>query len=1015
MKPHCWLRTIFPVSRIPSISPRSKWDGRVRLKVEELDDRITPTATLSTVTTGFTEPTGVVVGPNGSIYATDLLGNFVAIINPTTKNGVPFAGDGSSTNSGDGGPATQAAIETPYGLALDSSGNLYITTDFGDTVREVNAATGIITTIAGDGQESGGGSNGDGGSALSAHLGLPQGIAIDSHNNIYITDQTDGSIREVNASTSNISTVVSGLASPSSLAVDSHDNLYIADNTNNVVLKYDTLSGTTTTFAGNGTAGTSGDGGLATKAELDGPWGVAVNKNGDVFISLNKGNTIREVNGATGIITTIAGNGVAGDKGDNGPATSGELNNPLGMAVDSAGNLYFADEGNDVLRELTFPAAAQGTLKFETQPASILDPGDKIPAVKVQVTGSGIKTVTLALGSSPSGAKLTGNTTAQVIGGVATFTGLSVSEYGQHYTLTATGGDASATSAAFKVGPTLVVKAPDEVAPGVDFTTIVEAIDPITGAVDTTFTGQQVTLELSSTTLADALTGLTIAQAKDGIARFSNALGTVGDVANITASNPSLATSTPKAVSVFSEITLTWTGLGSNGLWSNPNNWKDNNNTPLAPQPGDSYILNFPNGAPQEISTDNVANLTADLALHGAYDFVGGTPLTLNSLIVSPGTIGAIDFGMGIVLPGSTNVSVTKTALVEFSSGLSGSGGLQLSGPGRVFFAATSTYTGGTTLAGGGILLAPVADPLGAITSIITGPAAGAAASIRSGVVGTAPITLLNPLNLQGGTIRVLAGPKLRLLGQITFNADSEIDAADGESVLLGGIAGTGTLTLGSFQHAAGAVTGEFSLAGTVASPVTVKVTGAAQLIGNAAGTDFSGTGTLTLMGGTLTGVVTGSISGFTGAVNILTGQVDLSGTNALGAGQVTLGNGSSTGVITIIGPATGTVAKLNDPDFNGGVLKIRGNITFTGLTTLETSSTIVSVITPFKFTLAGGITSNGGMFTLADLGSGILSLGGTLDSSIVVVPARKNLRDTGLIVTGAGVIEDAKGDILDS
>ncbi len=274
---------------------------------------------------------------------------------------------------GDGCPAGDATLIEPSGIAFDPAGNLY-TADLGNQrIRKVSAARGIITTVAGNGTQAYGGNNGpattDNLPAIDAVLDDPVSVAADSTGNLYIADFANNRIRKVSAATGIITTVVgtgaqgySGdngpatsatLSSPSGVAVDSAGNLYIADSGNNVVRKVNAATGIITTAAGNGARGYSGDGGPATSAGLGGPGGLAVDSAGNLYISIPANFSIRKVSAAAGIITTVAGYGTQGYSGDNGPATNAELSYPAGIALDSAGNLYIADYGNNVIRMMS--------------------------------------------------------------------------------------------------------------------------------------------------------------------------------------------------------------------------------------------------------------------------------------------------------------------------------------------------------------------------------------------------------------------------------------------------------------------------------------------------------------------------------------------------------------------------------------------------------------------------------------------------------------------------------------
>jgi sugar lactone lactonase YvrE len=305
-------------------------------------------------------PEAVKVDTAGNVYITDFENNRIRMVN-TSGLISTIAGTGVAGNSGNGGLATAATLNHPYCAAMNLAGDLYIAEGYNNDVRYVKT-TGIISTIAGNGTA---GYSGDGGFAFFAELNAPDGFAFDTLGDYFIADLSNNRVRKVNKA-GIISTVAgngtagfSGDGGPADsaelnavadIAADAAGNIYIADFNNNRIREVNSL-GIITTIAGNGTAGYSGDGGPATSAELNFPDGVAVDSSGNVYIADNDNNLIRKVS-TGGIITTIAGNGTAGYTGDGGPATSAELNNPAGLAVDKSGNVYIADVGNNVIREL---------------------------------------------------------------------------------------------------------------------------------------------------------------------------------------------------------------------------------------------------------------------------------------------------------------------------------------------------------------------------------------------------------------------------------------------------------------------------------------------------------------------------------------------------------------------------------------------------------------------------------------------------------------------------------------
>ena len=297
---------------------------------------------------------------------------------------------------GDGGPATSAQLTLPTGVAVDGASNLFIA-DPG-RVRRVSPG-GIITTVAGDGAP---GFSGDGGPATSAHIGGPYGpfsVAVDNAGNLFLSEtsvdsdgyNSDFRVRKV--SPTGIITTVAGngtqgfsgdggpatsaqLAGPAGIAVDGAGNLFVADEGNYRIRKV-SADGIITTVAGNGTYGSSGDGGPATSAQVSSPLGVAVDGAGNLFIVSTLGGgsevnfgtgLIRKVS-SSGIVTTVAGNGSPGFSGDGGPARSAQLTAPIGVAADGAGNLFIADVENQRIRKVSpdgiiITVAGNGTYGF---------------------------------------------------------------------------------------------------------------------------------------------------------------------------------------------------------------------------------------------------------------------------------------------------------------------------------------------------------------------------------------------------------------------------------------------------------------------------------------------------------------------------------------------------------------------------------------------------------------------------------------------------------------------------
>ena len=254
----------------------------------------------------FYYPYGVAVDISGKVYIADPFNHKIRMV---TSAGIitTFAGTGTYGIIGDGVPATSALLNEPYGVAVDTSGKVFIA-DFSDHKIRMVSSTGIITTIAGTGIS---GSSGDGGAATSAQLSRPLGVAVDTSGKVYIADNFIHKIRMVDS------------------------------------------AGIITTFAGTGFIGSIGDGGAATSAQLNFPEGVATDIFGNVYIADTCNYKVRMVTSA-GIITTIAGTGSIGISGDGGAATSAQFSSPYGVAADGNGQrVYVADTNSYKIRLVT--------------------------------------------------------------------------------------------------------------------------------------------------------------------------------------------------------------------------------------------------------------------------------------------------------------------------------------------------------------------------------------------------------------------------------------------------------------------------------------------------------------------------------------------------------------------------------------------------------------------------------------------------------------------------------------
>ncbi len=303
-------------------------------------------------------------------------------------------------------------------MAADTSGNVYVLEEYNNVVRRIDRLTSIVTTVVGNG---GGGFSGDGGPATDAHLERPAGLCLDKAGNIYIADKGNGRIRKVDAATGIINTIAgtgitgySGdggaaigakLSGPRSVSTDNSGNIYIADYGNNRIRRVDAITGTITTIAGTGTASFSGDNGPAVAAGLAQPNCVFSSKTGVIYISDYGNNRIRAIT-TDGNIHTVAGSGLYGYLGDGGPAISATFLGPTGVCTDDSENIYISDFGNSTIRKVSpvynavtdvffdqtidiFPNPTTGIFRITTG-----EGWDQVTIAVINTIGRQVKTIT---------------------------------------------------------------------------------------------------------------------------------------------------------------------------------------------------------------------------------------------------------------------------------------------------------------------------------------------------------------------------------------------------------------------------------------------------------------------------------------------------------------------------------------------------------------------------------------------------------------------------------------------
>ena len=292
-----------------------------------------------------------------------LLGSLAADPAPTITSPV---GTGEKGFAGDGGPADQAKLDQPFDVAFDRAGNLYFSDTNNHRVRKVDAKTGVISTVAGNGKK---GFAGDGAKATDASLNEPYGIELDTDGNVYIVDRLNFCVRKVDAKTAFVTTVAgtggkSGfggdggpadkalLVEPNGICLDGKGKLYIADVAGHRVRVVDLKSGKIDTLAGDGKGASAGDGGPVTGAELFGPRAVAIGPDGRLYIVERNGHSVRVIDSAQRTIKRFAGTGKKGYTGDGGKALDATFDGPKEIDIDKGGNVFLVDTENEAIRRI---------------------------------------------------------------------------------------------------------------------------------------------------------------------------------------------------------------------------------------------------------------------------------------------------------------------------------------------------------------------------------------------------------------------------------------------------------------------------------------------------------------------------------------------------------------------------------------------------------------------------------------------------------------------------------------
>jgi len=885
-------------------------------------------------------PTGIAVDGSGNLYISDYSNNRIRKVTPGGTI-TTYAGTGTAGYNGDNIAAVSANLAYPTAVAVDGSGNLYIVDDETQRIRKVTPG-GIITTVAGTGTA---GYNGDNIAAVSAELRYPEGIAVDGSGNLYIADRSNNRIRKMTASTGIITTVAGGgsgcsqqtdsvgdgclatsaeLANPYGVAVDGSGSLYIADMSNNRIRKV-TLDGTITTVAGTGTQGYSGDMGPATSAELANPYGVAVDGSGNLYIADAGNSLIRKVT-PDGTVTSVAGNGTSGYSGDGGPSTSANLYHPSSVAVDSVGNLYITDTANNLIRKVDLADAP--ALSFAN---TYIDGASASQEVTVLNLGNEALTIS-QISTAPN------------------------------FTLGGSGTSCSSSSQSLQPAASCVL--------GIEFNP--QAVGSIAGSVVLTDNALNATAATQTITLqgsgVDPLVSFGVAPnpvALGGTAVLTATVSPVtatGAVTFTVTSSTGVTTLLAPPVSVSAGVaTLSEAASAANGFSA-----------------GVNLITASYNTSAQSLSapltvTGVAATTTTTVGVSASPVAVGGT-VTLTASIGST-TAGPITGEVTFTVTSSTGITTLLAQHVPVSGGQAVSN-VTVSAP---------TFTAGNTITATYSGNANYATSTGSTTMTVTGVAnpttttlAASPSSLMLG--GTTTLTASVGSTTTGiitGTVTFMMGSTtlgtVALTGGLATLSDATVIAANGFYV------GTDTVTAiysGNANYAGSTTPGTTSL--TVVSPpvttTTLTAAPASVILGGATELVASVSSTAT---GTITGMVTFMAGPTTlGTATVSGGWAKLSGVTAIAA------NGLSVGTDTITASYSGNASYAAST--GSGTLTVLAATTTTltaapaSLTLGGTTELVASATSTTAGTIAGTVTftvNNTTLGTAAVVG-GLATLG---------------------------------------
>lgn len=836
----------------------------------------------------------------GNIYIADYLNNRIRKIHISTGIITTVAGNGTAGYSGDGGSAISAELNGPSGVWSDQAGNIYIADRNNNCVRLVNTS-GVIKTIAGS---SSAGSSGDGGAATAATLNNPGRVFVDASGNVYISDRNNYKVRKVNTSgiiSTFIGTGTAGYSgdggaataaeinTPFMVKADASGNIYLAD-LSNYRIRMVNSSGTITTIAGNGSAGYSGDGGAATAAAINGPYGFTFDATGNMYIGDNSDSRIRKID-LSGIITTFAGVGYAGYGGDGGPASAAVFYEPSDFVI-IGNDLIIADQLNNRVRAIDFRNSIPYFVGGISQTISVCEnsSANSINTVLTVIDSNVAQRETWSTILSPSDGSLGGFTRTAISNDTA------VVPSGLTYTPTSgfTGTDS------FKV------MVSDGIAS--DTITIYVNISPLPNPGTITITGTTTVCSGTTTTLSESVSGGTWSSGSTGIATVSSS-GVVTGVSVGTAiisyavtnscgtsyATQSIAvTLTPSvaAISGVSSLCATATGTLSDattgGTWSASNSNAYMTGTTLTAVTAglDTIYYTVTNSCGTAVASHVVTINVMPVAITGTTSVCVGSMITLSET-----TSG-----------GSWSSSATGTATVDASGDVYGvsAGTVNIS----------YMMTGGT---GCGVWQGVTVNPL---PSVIGGPASvcqgstitlsnttagGTWTSSNTGIAtitsGSATTGILTGVSNGSATITYMLGTGCQVTTNITVNALP--DAIGGPtSVCVGSTIGlsdgSGTGTWASSNSSLATVNSSGVVGGVAAgSPtITFTLTGGCYV-------------TLPITVNALPGSISGTPNVCTGLTSSLT---DGGGTGTWASSNTSLATVDASGVVYGIAAGTLTI-----------------------------------------------------------------------------------------------------------